>query len=463
MVRRKVSLIIRNGIVITVDPRQRILARGSIAIDGSRIAAVDTTEKVASEFLADESIDASGFIVCPGLIDTHVHLAQALLRGCGEEVDALTWLRNRIWPLQGHFTERDGRVSAELCMLEMIRSGTTCFLEVLLHQRYGFDGIAKAVQRSGIRGVLGKAVMDRPSFSDGSILHEGMFEDKADSIQATLRHLKKWRKEGDGRVMVWFGPRPLGNCTDDTYREIAELAKENKTGVTIHHSEVKEQVSYCRKKYRMLPTEYMRKLGLVGKNIVYAHCIFLTKREIEIIRKTRTNVSHVPSSDMKLAMGVAPVTEMMSARVNVSLGCNGGGNNNTYDMLREMSRACLLQRVITRNPLAVSNVQALAMATINGAKALGLDGQIGSVEAGKKADLILVDCTKPHMQPMVDPVATLVHSASGADVDTTIVDGKVLMRKQRVLSIDTGEVLRNAKKSFLAVVRRAGMEQSLLR
>jgi cytosine/adenosine deaminase-related metal-dependent hydrolase len=290
-----------------------------------------------------------------------------------------------------------------------------------------------------------------------------MFEDKGDSIRGTLRYLKEWRRKGDGRVLVWFGPRPVGNCTEETYKEIAELARENRTGVTIHHSEVKEQVSYCRKKYGMLPTEYMKKVGLVGKNIVYAHCIFLTEREIEIMRKTRTNCSHVPSSDMKLAMGTAPVSNMLKAGVNVSLGCNGGANNNTYDMLRELSRACLLQRVVTRNPLAVSNIEALEMATINGAKAVGLEDQIGSIEVGKKADLILVDCTKPHMQPLLDPVAALVHCASGADVGTTIVDGRVLMRKRKVLSVKADEVVGNAKDSLLAVLERAGMKETLLR
>lgn len=463
MARHKASLIIRDGIVITVDRKRRIITNGSVAINGSRIVAVEPTEKVDSLYLGEKVIDASGHIVCPGLVDTHVHLAQALLRGCGEEVNALTWLKKRIWPLQGHFTENDGKASAELCILEMISSGTTCFLEVLLHKRYGFDGIAEVVKRSGIRGILAKAVMDRPSFSDGSILHEGMFEDKTDSIQATVAHLREWRRRGNGRVGVWFGPRPIGNCTAETYKEIAELAQENRTGVTIHHSEVKEQVDYCKKKYGMVPTAFMKKVGLAGRNIVYAHCIYMTDREIEIMCKTRTNCAHVPSSDMKLAMGIAAVSNMQRSGVNVSLGCNGGANNNTYDMLRELSRACLLQRVVTKNPLAVSNMQALEMATINGAKALGLETQIGSIEVGKKADLILVDCKKAHMQPLMDPVATLVHCAAGADVDTTIVDGQPLMKNRKVLTMKADQVVANAKNSLSAVIKRAGMQKTLLR
>jgi len=462
MTKRKVSLVVSNGIVVTVDKNRRVISKGSIAVDGPKIVAVDKAERVETDYLGEEVIDASGAIVCPGLIDTHVHLAQALLRGCGEEVDALTWLREKIWPLQGHFTKRDGRASAALCILEMITSGTTSFLEVLLHQRYGFDDIADVVRSSGIKGVLSKSVMDRPSFSNVSSLPEGMIEEKAETLHATVAHLNKWRRQGEGRVMVWFGPRPVGNCTPDTYREIATLAKEHATGVTIHHAEVKEQVDFCKKEYGMLPTEFMEKVGLVGRNVVYGHCIFVTKPEIGIMHRTGTNCSDVPSSNMKLAMGVAPVSEMLRAGVNVGIGCNAGPNSNTYDMFREMARACLLQRVVTKNPMAVSNSQALEMATINGAKALGLEEQIGSIEVGKRADFILVDCTKPHMQPLVDPIAALVHSASGADVDTTIVDGRVLMKRRRLSTMKAEAIIADARRSLEDVLGRAGVTDTKL-
>ena len=462
MPQHKVDLLIKNGIIVTVDKRRRVITNGSIAIKDKRIVAVDKSSKIDSIYSADIEVSASGKIVCPGLIDTHLHLAQALLRGCGEQIDALTWLRDWIWPLQGHFTEKDGKASAELCILEMIRSGTTCFLEVLLHRRYGFNGIANAVKRSGIRGVLAKAIMDTPMFSDKSILHEGMFEDKDESLRATVTHLKEWRRNGDSRVGVWFGPRPVGNCTEETYEEIAELAKQNRTGVTIHHSEVKEQVEYCKEKYGMSPTQFMRRVGLVGDNVVFAHCIHMTNGEIGIMRKTGTNVSHVPSSDMKLAMGVAPVSKMLMTGVNVSLGCNGGANNNTYDLLREASRACLLQRVITHDPMAVSNMQALEMVTINGARALGLEKDIGSLEVGKKADIILVNYMRPHMQPLVDPIAALIHSASGADVETTIADGRILMSNRRVLSMNADSVLHQARESLSDVIDRSGMKKRLM-
>jgi len=457
MGKKRVDLLVKNVSLVTVDKTNRVFLKGAVAVDGSRIAAVGESSEVVSSFGAEQVIEGAGRILCPGFIDTHVHLAQAILRGAVEGVGPIPWLRDFVWPLQGSFQEGDGEASAALCASEMIRSGTTCFLEVLLHGRYGLGRIAELVERSGLRGMLGRAVMDRPAFSGESVLHEGMLEDKEDSIRDALRILGRLRRRRS-RVGVWFGPRPIGNCNPETYREIAELARRHKTGVTIHHSEVREQVRYCKREYKMLPTEFMRSVGLVGDNVVYAHCVRMEDKELEIMAESRTSCSHVPSSDMKLAMGVAPIAKMVRLGVNVSLGCNGGANNNTYDMIREASRACLLQRVTTHDPGAVTNVEALRMATINGAKALGLQEEIGSIEVGKKADFVILNCSRPHVQPLLDPVATLVHGAGGGDVETVVVDGRFLMRNHEVLTLAEDRVITEAQKRVGRIIEKSGVK-----
>ena len=451
------SILISNGTIITVDKDRRVLRNGSVLVQDDRITYIGNPSDAKKIAQAEFEIDAGGTLVLPGLVDTHIHLAQALIRGCADDTSLIDWLQKFVWPLQGNFEAEDGRVSAELCMLEMIKSGTTTFLESLLHSRYGFDGIAESVEGSGMRGILSKTVMGLPGYgTEQSIMHPGMVEDAETCLREVEDNFERWNGAANGRIRVWYGARSLGGCTRELYERIASGARRLSTGVTIHLSEVQEDVRYAQKEFGKTPAEFMDQVGLVGPNVVFAHGVWLTEMEWGILASKCASVAHCPSSNSKLASGIAKVPEMMRAGVNVSLGCDGGPSNNCYDMIREMKMAALLQKARVFDPQVVNAETAIEMATINGARALGLQKEIGSIEVGKKADVILVGLKKPHLIPAFNPVSNLVYAAGGSDVDTVIIDGKIVMQDRVVKTLDESGIMREASERGKKLLERAG-------
>jgi cytosine/adenosine deaminase-related metal-dependent hydrolase len=456
---RLASILIEGGVVVTMDPKRRVIKDGAVLISDGSIERVGKTEEVKPQNRAEFHIDATGKVVLPGLIDTHVHLAQALIRGCADDTSLIDWLQKFVWPLQGNFDAQDGKVSAELCILEMIESGTTTFLESLLHTRYGFDGIAETVDRSGMRGILSKTVMGLPGYgSEKSIMHPGMVEDAETCLREVETYFKRWNGKADGRIRVWYGARSLGGCTPELYRQIARGASRLGTGVTMHLSEVQEDVRYANREFGEMPAEFMDEVGLVGSNVVFAHGVWLTEKEWTILARKGASVAHCPSSNMKLSSGIAKVPEMMQAGVNVGIGCDGGPSNNSYDMIREMKTASLLQKARTLDPLTMSAETVLEMATLNGAKALGLADQIGSIEPGKRADIIIVTMQKPHLTPAFNPVSHIAYAALGTDVETTIIDGKIVMENRQVKTLDEHQVITAANERAVKLLDRAGIK-----
>ncbi len=452
------SILISGGTIITIDEHRRVIRDGAVLVENDRIAQVGKADQVKAEPRAEFEINAKGTVILPGLIDTHVHLAQALLRGCADDTSLIDWLQKFVWPLQGNFEAEDGKVSAELCMLEMIKSGTTTFLESLLHSRYGFDGIAESVQNSGMRGILSKTVMGLPGYgTEKSIMHPGMIEDGETCLREVESHFKRWDGRANGRVRVWYGARSLGGCTKELYERIAKGARELRTGVTMHLSEVQEDVRYAKKEFGMMPAEFMNKVGLVGRNVVFAHGVWLTEKEWQILADKGGSVAHCPSSNMKLASGIPKVPEMLQAGVNVGLGCDGGPSNNCYDLVREMKTASLLQKARLLDPLAMRAETVLEMATINGAKALGLEKDLGSIEVGKKADVILITLKKPHLTPAFSPVSNLVYAAEGPDVETVLIDGEVIMENRTVKTLKEEEIVKEAGIRGEKLLERAGL------
>jgi cytosine/adenosine deaminase-related metal-dependent hydrolase len=430
-----------------------------VAVTDGRIVQVDETEIVRRNFRAELEIDASGKIVLPGLVDLHVHLAQALIRGCADDLSLIGWLKDRVWPLQGNYTHEDGSASARLCMVEMVKSGTTTFLEAMLHSRYGFEGIAKGVEQIGMRGVLSKIVMDQPGYAASpQIMHPGMVEEREATIKETLEMHREWNGKAGGRIQVRFGLRSLGAVTPDLLREVSALSEQRGIGMTMHLNEVREDGQYSEREFRKRPVEFARDMHLLGPRMVFAHMVWPNQREIQLLAESSTHVAHCPSSNSKLASGFAPVPEMLRAGVNVGLGCDGGPSNNSYDMFREMKLAAVLHKARLLDPTVLSAGEVLEMGTIRGARALGLEREIGSLEVGKKADMILVDCVKPHLTPMFNPVSHLVYAASGDDVDTMIVDGHILMRNRKLMTIDEMEVLQDANIRAKEVFARAGIQ-----
>ncbi len=312
-----------------------------------------------------------------------------------------------------------------------------------------------------MRGILAKIVMDAEDYgSQKNVIHPGMMEYRDETLQEFRQMYDKWHGI-DNRIFIWLGPRSLGACTPDLYREIIELAKDYQTGVTMHLAEVKKDVKYTKNRYGLKPAEFMKQLGLLGPNVLFAHAVWLTETEIEILGQSHTNISHCPASNMKLASGIANIPNLIAQESNVTIGTDGGPSNNTYDMFRELRLVSYLQKVRTLDPTILPAEQVLEMATIGGAKAIGLEDKIGSLEVGKRADLILVKFVdKPHLTPMYNPVSSLVYAANGADVDTTIIDGQIIMQNRKISTINESKTLKMAQKRGMMVINKANVETS---
>jgi cytosine/adenosine deaminase-related metal-dependent hydrolase len=453
-------MIFKNATIVTVDPERRVIQDGAIAVNGSRIAGVGKREDILKKFDDDkEHIDLKGKVVIPGLINTHVHQSQALIRGCADDMALIEWLMDRVWVLQGNYDEDDGRISAELCILEMLKSGTTAFVETMLAGRYGFDGIAKAVESSGIRAALSKIVMDVTKYAEEGegTMYKGMVEEREASFQEALDMHDKWEGKADGRIQVWFGPRPPGGTSSDLLKEMMDAANQRGMGVDIHLAEVKEDVEYMRNSFNMTPIEYCESVNMVGPRVLLIHCVQLQSEDILRLARTGTHATHNPVCNAKLASGIAPIAEMLDAGVNVSLGTDGGPSNNSYDMINDMRWASYLQKVKLDDETKMPVETVMEMATLNGAKALGWEDQIGSIEVGKQADFVALDMNKPRLTPAPDPVSAIVCAGNGSDVDTVVIGGKIVVDGGKVLTMNEERILAEANERARKVYQRAGI------
>ena len=451
-------MLFENGTIITINPKREIITNGAVAVTGGEIVAVGKTKDLVEKYPAKKRFNCNGNVLMPGLIDTHVHLAQAMIRGCADDLGLLDWLIKRVWVLQGSYTEADGKASAALCALEMIKSGTTSFVECMLAEVYGFDGVAETIIESGMRAALGKIVMDLPAYAQAeNVMHPGMVEDGQTSVNNTLAAYDKWHGAADGRIQVWFGPRTPGGVTPGLYDQISALARERDMGITVHLSEVREDLEYAASQGYRSPIAFAQAHGLLGPRSVLAHCVWTDENDWKLMAETGAHVTHNPASNGKTATGIAPVQGMLAANVNVALGCDGGPSNNSYDMIRDMRLVSYLANLREEEPTVVPAETVLEMATINGAKAMGIEDQAGSIEVGKRADFIVIDMDKPHLTPAPDPVSTIVYAAHGSDVDTVVIDGQLIMEKRKVLTLDEESVLDEARRRFPQVMKRGGL------
>ncbi len=426
------SLLIRNATVITLDQSNTVF-EGDVLIEGSRIAKIGQSIKTKT----DEVIDARGRALLPGFVQTHVHLCQTLFRGAADDLSLIDWLRNRIWPMEAAHTEESLYASARLGIAELIRGGTTCALtmETVHHT----DAVFRAVEESGFRATVGKCMMDK-----GDGVPEGLSEETEDSINQSLALLDRWHNRADGRVRYCFAPRFAVSCTRGLLEEVARLARSRGVMVHTHASENRDEIALVERETGQRNIAYLDSVGLAAPHVVLAHCVWLDESEMEILRTTGTHVAHCPSSNLKLSSGLARVAEMIERGISVSLGADGAPCNNRLDMLTEMRTCALIQKAL-RGPETLPALQVLRMATIDGARALGLESETGSIEAGKRADLTLIDLNKLHTAPVRDPVSAIVYSACASDIETVIIDGRVVMRDRRLLTMDEKEIINRAR------------------
>jgi len=428
-----------------MDSRDSIV-RGDLLIRDGRIASTGQTGETA-----DIAIDATGCAVLPGFVQTHIHLCQTLFRGAADDLPLLDWLKKRVWPMEAAHTAESVRASARLGLAELIKGGTTCALtmETVNHTNEVF----RVVDESGFRAIVGKCMMDK-----GDDVPAALHEETDNSINESLSLLEAWHGKADGRIGYCFAPRFALSCTPELLAQVAQLARDRSVMVHTHASENKNECALVESETGKRNVAYLDSLGLSGPHVVLAHCVHLDPAELDMLANTRTNVAHCPSSNLKLGSGIAEITRMLDLDISVSLGADGAACNNRLDMFTEMRTMALLQKAL-HGPEAVPAKQALRMATLGGAKALGLEKQIGSLEIGKRADLIVVNLDSLHSAPHErNLVSALVYSAQTADVRSVVIDGTIVMKDGKLLTFDEAAVFADATRESGELIKRAGIE-----
>lgn len=428
-------ILIKNGTVVTMNKNREIL-KADILIEDNKIKEIKENINVE----ADEVIDAEGKVVLPGFIQTHIHLTQTLFRGQADDLELLDWLKKKIWPLEGGHTEESNYISAKLGIAELVKCGTTSIID--METVHHTDSAFEAIYETGFRAVAGKCMMDY-----GSEVPKTLMENAEDSIKESVRLLKKWHRKA-GRIQYAFNPRFAVSCTEELLLKVKDLAREYDVLVHTHASENRGEIEFVEMDRGMRNILYLHKLGLTGEKVVLAHCIWLDDEEMKILADTGTKIAHCPSSNLKLASGIAKIPELLNMGANVSIGADGAPCNNNLDIFIEMRTAALIQKARLLSPTVMPAMKVLEMATINGAKAMCMEDKLGSIEEGKLADIIILNLNKLHNMPTeeVDIVSQIVYSTKAEDVETTIVDGKILMKDRKLLTIDENSLKKDVNR-----------------
>jgi 5-methylthioadenosine/S-adenosylhomocysteine deaminase len=439
---RQVSLIVQNGTVVTMDAAKRVIENGAVAIDGAEIVAVDTDEAIRKQFRATDTIDAGGQVIMPGLINTHTHAPMVLFRGLADDLALQEWLTKYIFPAEAKLVSPEFvRVGTRLAVLEMIESGTTTYADMY----YFEEEIAKETKAAGLRGVLGQTIIQFP-VADAKTPADGLMR-----AEAFIQEFKN-----DALITPAVAPHAIYTLDGPTIKAARELAKKHGVPTLIHVAETRDEIQTARERFTTSPVSYLDSLGVLGPGVLAAHGVWVNDSDIAVLKARGVGVSHNPESNMKLASGTAPVTGYLRAGVALGLGTDGAASNNDLDMFEAMRTASFLAKLQTVDPRVVGAGTALEMATMGGARALGLDREIGSLEPKKRADLIVVSMRAARQTPVYDPVSHLVYVTRGDDVRDTIVNGRVLMRDRKVLTLDTDAVLKDAR--AMAVKVRAAVK-----
>jgi len=419
-----------NGVVLTLDSTSTVFDHGGIAIKGGKIESVGPSDEIQSTFESLETLDISGCVALPGLINAHTHAAMTLFRGLADDLPLMDWLHGHIFPAEKKLTEDWVYWGTMLACAEMILSGTTAFCDMYLFEHK----VAEAAKRAGIRALVGEVLYDFPSPSYGKI---------ENGLRHTELLIEKWR--GDPLVSIAVEPHALYTCSPDLLRKCMQISARSDAPLVLHLSENEAEVKQILNLYGRRPVAHLNSLGLLGPRLVADHCVDLDETDIAMLAENQVKVVHNPESNMKLASGIAPVPRLLNSGVTVALGTDGCASNNNLDMFGEMDTCAKLHKVAALDPTVLSAETALRMATGAGARALGWEGLTGQLSPAMLADLIVVDFRKPHLTPVFNPVSHLVYAAGAADVRHSIIGGRLVMKDRMLLTLDLEEIFAHVR------------------
>jgi 5-methylthioadenosine/S-adenosylhomocysteine deaminase len=430
--KEKVDLLVSGGAIVTMDGQRRILEDGAIAVKGDAILALGPRAEIESKFAAPQTINAKGKLVLPGFINGHTHVPMTLFRGLHDDVTLDEWLRKYVFPAEAkNVTEEFVRWGTRLAAAEQIRGGVTTFADMY----YFEDAVAEETKAAGMRGILGETFIDFPAPDNKS---------NAAMLEYTEKFLKKWHN--DPLIHAAPAPHSIYTCSQKTLQDAAALARKYNAPILIHVAEMKKELDDSRAQNGTTPVQYLDKIGILGPDVVAAHCIFVDETDRKILAQRKVGCVHNPSSNMMLASGVSPVPEMRAAGIAVGLGTDGpAGSNNDLNLMEEMDLAAKLAKITKSDPLALGAKAVVEMATIDGARALHMEKEIGALEAGKKADLIVIGLDAPNAVPMYDVYAQLAYALKASDVETVVIGGRVVMRDKKVLTVDEAAAIAKAR------------------
>ncbi|MFQ5744701.1 MAG: amidohydrolase family protein [Acidobacteriota bacterium] len=422
--RTPADLLVLGGTVVTMDPDHRVIPSGAVAVNDGAIVAVGSAAELGSSYDAAELlIPADNDLVIPGLVNGHGHAAMSLFRGLADDMRLKEWLEGFIFPAEAELVDADFvRVGTRLAALEMIRTGTTTFADMY----YFEDVVAEVTRQAGLRGVLGETVLDFPAPDNANV---------EEALAYSERFLQRWH--GDPLIVPAVAPHAPTTTSPETLRRCAELARAHGAPLLIHLAETRDEVNQIKQQFKVSPVQYLASLGFLGPDVIAAHLIWVDAADIRTLVASGTTAIHNPESNMKLASGTMPLRRLRAAGILVGLGTDGAASNNDLDMFGAINAAALLRKQVSADPSALPAAEALAMATIEGARALGLDTQIGSLEVGKRADIVVISSDSPHQVPRYEPTSQIVYATGGADVRATIVDGRILYRDGQFNSLDS--------------------------
>lgn len=456
-----VDILINNGIIITMDSQRRIIDNGSVAVEEDKIIDIGPTGELKKKYNANEVLDATKMLVLPGLINCHTHAREPLYRGIEDDLN-LEQASEKIYgptDFDPDLSSRYGYIGTLLSCLSYIRTGTTCIVD----QDDQAQEVARATEEAGIRGVLAPFMGDITGDFFGI---EKLTKEKV--INDAEEFFKEWNGRAEGRIRCWFGPVHELGASKELLANCVELAEKYNTGIHIHLAESKTQRDAIRKVHGKTPIQYAYDLGLLRRGTVVSHCCWLSPHDISLLAKSGASVAHCPVTEMRISDGITPAPYLLEAGVNVTLGTDGAGiDNGSNDLIREMKTVTLLHKVsYPLDPAILTAEKALEMVTVNGAKAVMQDNELGSLEKGKKADIILIDMAKPQLTPILrkpkfNVVNLLVYSAVGDDVDTVIVNGKIIMLHRKILTLDEGKIMEEAQAAAEELLESTGVDKEI--